>query len=319
MVTKIVSAIALIGLFVSAAGPGQAAYPEKPIKFIVPYGPGGASDIVSRLMQKALEKVLPQPIVVINKPGGGGALGAREAKDAPADGYTVLSTHIALHTNPLMGKADFDYTAFEPVAETGTIELILTAPRNSPFKTVNEMVNAAKAKPNTITHATNLTSVLHLAALQMMDTVGFEFRFVQVGGGGARKPHMVGGQSDTSFFSIGEVKQEIQTGDLRVLALMSQEKTDFLPAAPTVKEAGWNYQPLGVSFWWVVPKGTPVDRVSVLADAFETAMKNAETQKTLASRAYKPTFVRGDTLVNKIADEYTRIKTLVEKFGIRKK
>jgi tripartite-type tricarboxylate transporter receptor subunit TctC len=319
MITRILGALALVALCAGGAGSAGAAYPEKPIKFIVPYAPGGASDIVARLMQKALEGVLSQPTVIINKPGAGGALGAREVKDAEPDGYTVLSTHIALHTTHLMGQADFDYTAFEPVAETGAIELIMTVPRTSPFKTIGDMVAAAKAKPNTVTHATNLTSVLHLAVLQMMDVIGFEFRIVQVGGGGARKPHMVGGHSDTSYFGIGEVKQEIETGDLRVLALMSRERTDLLPDVPSIKEAGWDYSPLGVAFWWVVPKGTPADRVKVLADAFETAMGKAETKKALDDRAYKPTFIRGEAFAKKVADEYESVKALVEKAGLAKK
>ncbi len=302
----------------AAPVPAFAEYPEKPIRFIVPYGAGGASDIVARIFQKALEDVLPQPVVVINKPGAGGSLGAREAKDAEPDGYTVLSTHIGLHTNRLMGVADFGYEDFEPVAETGTIELVLTASGNSRFENVDDLVAEAKANPDTVTHATNLTSVLHLAALQFMNEPDFTFRFVQVGGGGPRKPHMVGGQSDTSFFSIGEVAQEIENGDLRVLALMSQNRSPFLPDAPTIKEAGYDYDPLGVSFWWMVPNGTPRDRIDFLADSFEQAFAKPDVQKALADRAYAATFVRGEPLANRVRSEFESVKELVERFDISK-
>ena len=161
LATTIVAAVA-----VAVSGTALADYPEKPIKFIVPYSAGGASDIVARIIQKGLEGELPQPVVVINKPGAGGALGAREAMEAEPDGYTVLSTHIGIHTNHLMGKADFSYQDFEPVAETGTIQLIMTVPGDSRFESMADLITEAKANSDTVTHATNLTSVLHLAALQ---------------------------------------------------------------------------------------------------------------------------------------------------------
>ncbi len=319
MLKKMLRAVVLAAICVGAASAAEAAYPDKPIKFIVPYAPGGASDIVARLMQKALENVLPQPVVIINKPGAGGALGAREAKDAAPDGYTVLSTHIAIHTNRLMGNADFGYEDFEPVAETGAIELILTVPGKSSYKTVESLITAAKAKPDTITHATNLTSVLHLAALQFMDVAGFKFRFVQAGGGGARKPQMVGGQFDTSFFAIGEVLQDIETGDLRALSLMSRQRSPLSPNVPTIAEAGYSFDPIGVAFWWMVPKGTPPNVVTALADALEKAFANPETQKALKDRAYKPTFLRGEAFARKVASEWESVKALTEKFGIGKK
>jgi tripartite-type tricarboxylate transporter receptor subunit TctC len=294
-------------------------FPAKPIKVIVPYAAGGASDMTCRAIQKVWKKYFPQPLVIVNKPGAGGMLGAQEALNASPDGYTLLSSHFAMTIQKETGRIDFSVDDFEKIAATGQVSLILIVHKNSPYKTLSELVESVKAKPNTITQATNLSSYVHFAGMQFSEAAGIQFRFVQVGGGGKRIPNMLGEHSDTSFQSIGECYQYYQSGEFRVLAHFGNERHPKMPDVSTIKELGYSFDPLILSFYWLAPKGTPKDRVAMLAEAIEKSFKDPDAQSFFEDRAFVNFFAKGSAFKKQVDMETELISSMAKKFGLSKK
>jgi tripartite-type tricarboxylate transporter receptor subunit TctC len=294
-------------------------YPSKPVQIIVPYGAGGSSDIVARTIQQALEGSFPQPIVVVNKPGAAGALGTAEAKDAEPDGYTLLSSHIGIAINDALGVSDIGYDDFEPVAETGRTDLVFAVPKDSPYQTFDEVIEAAKANPNTITHATNLGSVVHFTTLGITKATGAEFRYVQVGGGGARLPVVVGNQVESALFGVSEALPYHESGDMRILAILTDERWPALPDVPTAKELGYDLpEPTSLGYWYFAPKGTPQDRIDILTDAIEAAMTSDEMKASFTERGFSPSFLRGEEFAEAVNAADDNIKKLAVEFGVTK-
>lgn len=295
-------------------------YPIRPVEIIVPYGAGGSSDIVARMVQKALDGVFPQPLVVVNKPGAAGSLGTREALNAEPDGYTLLSTHIGMSINQALGVADIDYTDFTPIAETGRVELVFAVPSDSPYQTFDEVIGAAKQNPDTITHATNLGSVVHFTTLGITKATGAVFRFVQVGGGGARLPVIVGNQMETALFGVAEALPYHQSGEMRILAILTDERWPALPDVPTAKELGYLLPPLtSLGYWYFAPKGTPAARIEIIADALEREMTSDQMIENFKQRGFRPSFVRGEAFRQLVADSHDSIVGLAAEFGVEKR
>lgn len=291
-------------------------YPARPIEVIVPYAAGGASDTVVRAMQQVLADDLPQPLVVINKPGAGGSLGNREVKDAAPDGYTILSTHQGMSVNEALGVTDFNYESFELIAETGAVELVFAVPANSPYQTLSDLVEAAKAAPDTITHATNLGSVVHFATLGLSDASGAKLRYVQVGGGGARIPQLLGNQVDTSLFGVAEILPYYNSGEVRILAILADERWPDMPDVPTARELGYDFAPISVGYWWFAPEQTPRQIVDYLADKLRGALENEDIQSDFAERGFRATFKAGEEFRAAVADQHKMIHDLAQKFGV---
>lgn len=317
-----VLAAALAGAMLPLAAMSAAAqdYPSEPVRIIVPYGAGGSSDIVARTIQQALEGSFPQPVVVVNKPGAAGALGSGEVKDADPDGYTILSSHIGIAINNALGVSDISYGDFVPVAETGRTDLVIAVPGASPYKTFQELIDAAKAKPNTITHATNLGSVVHFTTLGITKATGAEFRYVQVGGGGARLPVVLGNQVESALFGVSESLPYHKSGEMRILAILTDERWPALPDVPTAKELGFDLpEPTSLGYWYFAPKGTPADRVEVLADAIEAVMTTDAMKKNFTERGFSPSILRGAAFEKAVNDADENIAKLAKEFGVTKK
>lgn len=299
------------------AGTARAAYPDQPIKVVVPFAAGGGSDIVVRLMQKHLQAELPQPLVVINKPGAGGVIGNREVKDAKPDGYTLLSTHQGMSVNQAVGMADFNYMAFEPLAESGTIELVLTVPRQSPYRNLQELIAGARRAPDAVSHATNIGSVVHFAMLALAESASINLLFVPAGGGGSRIPLMLGNHVDSALMGVAEVIQQYKAGDIRVLAILAGERWPAMPDVPSSRELGHAFTPLSVGYWWFAPKGTPAGVQATLSQALERVLKRPEIRDDFVQRGIRPTFVAGDAFRKQVARDHEAIIALGRKFNVR--
>ena len=316
----LLAAFLLVGVAASTPPAAAQAYPSKPVEIVVPYGAGGSSDIVVRMLQQSLSGKFPQPLVILNKPGAGGALGSREVKDSPADGYRILSTHIGLIINQVMKVSSLGPEDFKPIAEVGRTDLVFAVPKDSPYKTFGDVIRAAKAKPNTITHATNLGSVVHFTTLGITKATGAAFRLVQVGGGGERLPMMVGNQVETALFGVSEALPYHQSGALRILAILTAERWPALPDVPTAKELGFNLpEPTSLGYWYFAPKDTPDDRIKILGDAIEAVMAGDDMKAKFRERGFAPSFLRGDAFKAVVVQNQENIKRLSEEFGVAKK
>ena len=277
-------------------------FPTKPIKVIVPFGAGGGSDTFVRLVQKAVdeEKLLPHPLVVQNIKGAGGTIGSRKAKDAAPDGYTILCLHEGILTAKYAGKAEYGPEAFEPIAGTGDIGILVAVKEDSPFKTLSDLMDVVAGRPDEIVFATNLGAPSHYVGLMLEDSKeGALFRHTQTGGGADRFAALVGGHCEITVFSLSEFNQFKDSG-IRALALCAEQRHPAWPDMPTAREQGFDVIRGNTHFWWA-PKGTSKEHIQVVSKALRKAMQSPAVRERLKAMHTDPTFLEGPALQDSLA------------------
>ena len=299
---SLIAVLSLAGIHLSAA------FPEKPIKIIVPFSAGGGSDTFVRVIQKAIEEenLLPHPVVVINVPGAGGTIGSRKLKEEEPDGYTIMCLHEAILTAKHSGKADYGYEAFEPIAATGELGILVAVYEDSPYETLGDLMSAAAERPYEVSFSTNLGAPSDYVVLMLEQAKqGAHFRPVQNGGGAKRFHAIKGGHSDVTVFSLSEYNQFKASG-LRALALCAKERHSNWPDIPTAKEQGFDVQRENTHFWWA-PKGTPQDRILVIQEALQKAMQSPMVLRRLKEMHTDPTFLSGQVLMDTLEERTEKI------------
>jgi len=284
-----------------SAIPAAAEYPDRAINLIVPFAPGGGSDTFARTMKKAIDDhhLLPQPLVIINVKGAGGTIGSRRVKDAQPDGYTVLLLHEAIITAKHWGNVDYGPEAFEPVAGTGDNGTVITVGPESPYTDLRELLNAAKAAPQTISFGANFGAPSHFTGLLLEETSpGAAFRFVKTGGGADRYGKVKGGHVDVTAFSIEEFLRFREDG-LRGLAILDPQRNRAIADVPTAVEQNVPLTYSLMQYWWV-PRGTPQDRIDLLTEALRKAINTDYVRKQLAQGHIAPVFLRGQPLTDRL-------------------
>jgi len=300
--------LAIVALLVVMVN-GMSASRNRPLKIIVPFGAGGGSDTFVRMMQKAIteEKLTDQPLVIINQKGGSGTIGSRTVMTAPADGFTILNLHDGIITAKLSGKVPYGPEAFEPIAATGQFSVTVVVRADSKYKSLNQLLADAKAKPDTIGFGANVGAPGHFAGLLLERAVeGAKFRTIQSGGGQQRYTLLIGGHLEMGVFSLEEFVNYRSDGKIRALAILDAEPNSAVPDVPTAKQQGINVVHHLSQYWWA-PKGTPAEKIDAIADILEKGMQSEQVRLQMERTNTEPLFVRGDPLKKLIAH---RVKTL---------
>jgi tripartite-type tricarboxylate transporter receptor subunit TctC len=276
------SCILAIAATFGAFGPAHAAYPEKAIRWIVPFPPGGAMDAIARSVAEQLQRRFNQPVVVENKPGAGGNLGVDFVAKAPADGYTMVITSIGMATNRhLYTKLSYDpIKDFAPVSQLAVVpNLLVVNPTRVPAKSVSELIAAAKASPGKLTYASagNGTSI-HLAGELFASMTGVDIAHIPYRGSGPAVSDLIGGQVDMMFDSISSARPHVQSGKLRALGLTTGKRSSSMPEVATIAEAGVKGYELVPWFGVFMPAGTPKDVVQTMHRALLDAMQTTEVK-----------------------------------------
>ncbi len=303
---RLVTTLAAAAAAMLMATPVLAAWPEKPVKVIVPFKPGGSSDQTARTFQKAItdNNLMPQKLTIVNV-GGHYTIGSRQALEAKPDGYTFLLIHKALMGAQGGGMIDFGYADFEPVAETSEFCLLSCVRENDErFTDVKSLLKMATDKPDSLIFGANLGALNHMAGIQLQNTTpGAKFRFVQIGGGTANFTALIGNQTDTTVLSMAEYLN-FKVKGVKGLCYMFPTRAPEAPEVPTCKEAGLGDLVYCVGSWWLAPKGTPKEAVDGLADVLEKAMETEYVQTMLKKKAMAPTFTRGEAFAKKLDATY---------------
>lgn len=277
-------------------------YPARPIKLVVPFEPGGGTDTYARIIKKAFDdnELLPQPLVIINRGGAGATIGSRYVKNSPPDGYTVLLLHDAILTAQASGKVRYGPESFEAIAGTGEVGMVIAVRDDARWKTLNELMDDVKGRPNEIRFGANLGAPTHYAGLMLEDKApGARFLFAQIGGGSQRLTDLVGGHIDVTGFSFEEYAR-FQSQGVRGLAYLAEKRHPAAPDLPTAKEQGFVIANANMFYWWF-PKGTPLERKRIFADALHKAMATDYVKDKLAEIRFEPVFITGDELEQRIA------------------
>ncbi len=282
-----------IALFSMAALSSTAAfsqaYPNKPIKAVVPFAAGSATDQIGRAFASKMSEVLGQPVIIENKPGVNGMLGADAVAKAAPDGYTILfgtnSTNAALKS--LMKSLPYDQeTAFAPIAYMGSVPLIVTVNNDVPAKTLKEFVALAKSKPGHVTFASASTSQLVSAGV-LASMAGIEMTNVPYKSGPAAMTDLIGGQVMMFSADLAVTVPQIKGGKIRGLAVTSTKRSPVLPDIPTVNEAlGLKDYELIAYFAAFAPAGTPADVITKLNHAVNSAAQSRDIQEKFAANGF---------------------------------
>ena len=309
---RVLAAAATAALIVTA--PAQAQYPERNITLIVPYGAGGGTDITARMLARDLEAALGKPVTVENRAGGGGWVGWGALAQAKPDGYIIGYLNVP---SMYAGYLDKQYKrtetldSFTPLMNHVLDYNVWAVKADSPFKSVKDVVEAAKKTPETLTvSAFGAGSDDHLAILSMEAENKIKMITVHHKSTAEAKTAALGGHIHVLGANISEVAEEAKAGTIRILGVMSPERSRFLPNAPTFKEQGFN-QNWSVSRGIAAPAGLPKDVEAKLVAALEKTLNSKEHQDKAASLSLEPRVIKGADYVKFLKDNEASTKTLM--------
>jgi tripartite-type tricarboxylate transporter receptor subunit TctC len=273
-------AVAAIGCF--AISSVHAAYPEKPIRWIIPFPPGGAMDSIARSVGEQLSRKLGQPVVIENKAGAGGNLGVDFAAKSPADGYTMVITSIGMVTNRhLYAKLSYDpIKDFAPVSMLAVVpNMLVVNPTKVKAKNLRDLIAEVKARPGKLTYASagNGTSI-HLAGELFTSMTGLDIQHIPYRGSGPAVSDLLGGQVDMMFDSVSSARPYVQAGKLNALGVTTSKRSTAMPEVPTIAEAGVPGYVLSPWFGVFMPASTPPDIVKFMNAALIEAMGRTEVK-----------------------------------------
>lgn len=292
MTKKVMLTIMLVlclGLALTA--PAQAGdYPDKPIKMVIPWSPGGGSDIAGRTLAGFLNPLLGQELVVVNVTGGGGTVAGREVMNSKPDGYTLFFPHTSLLTAFHTGTADFNYDKFTRICRLVTLNQAFLIRSSSPYKNLAKLLDHARKNPNTIKAGCVIGSLSHYVVLGLQEAAGVKFRIVPQKGESKRIVALKGGHIDLSPFTLTSVNKYIGSGDFRAVGVASEKRDPTMPNIPTCKEQGYNV--IGAyNYYWFAPQGLGADKVRYLNGIAKKALSDPKVTKALAQRNVIPDFI----------------------------
>ena len=321
-VQKALLGVALAACTLPALAQGSVGnWPDKPVKWIVPFPPGGAMDAIARTLGEVAGRKLGQPFVIENKPGAGGNIGADFVAKQPADGYTLMITSIGMATNgALYNKLSYDpIKDFSPVSLLAVVPNILVAgSKQSDVKSVKDLIAKAKQRPDALTYASagNGTSI-HLAGASFTSLTGVKMLHVPYRGSGPAITDLLGGQVDFMFDSITSARPHIEAGKLRAIAITTKTRSPSLPDVPTVAESGVPGYEVSPWFATFMPAGTPAPIVAKLGQTLNEAMNDPEVKKRLAAMGAEPIGSTPQALAAHLKTETDRWTQLIKEANIK--
>ena len=307
-------------LFVATAAlPGAAfaqAYPNKPIRLVIPFPPGGATDIIGRTLAQKLSVQLGQNVIVDNKPGAGGTLGSAETAKAAPDGYTILLATTSTHSIAPSLYKNIPYSVekdFTPITEVATATNVLIVTPNLPVKDVAELVALAKKNPDALNFASSGNgTIVHLQSELFKLISGTKLTHVPYKGTALAIPDLISGQTHLMFDSLVSALPHIKGGKVKALAVTSTKRTPLLPSVPTVIESGLPDYEVNTYFGLFAPPGTPRDIVQRLQKEAVIAVQSADVRERFASQGAEPVGGTPEALSALIKSETVKWKRVID-------
>lgn len=277
-------------LSLQAAVDARAAFPDKPIRLIVPFPPGGSNDILGRYVGLKLTDRIGQQVVVDNRGGANGIIGADLAANSPADGYTLLLVSTSWVMNAAVRPLPYDVEkSFDPISMIGSSPNSIVVNPKGPFKTLRDLVDQAKARPGAISYAsTGVGGFNHFGGELFKKLAGINMVMVPYKGGSPAMTDVMAGNIPVMFSSVTQALPHVRNNRLKLLAIGGAKRSPVLPDVPTVAESGFpGYE---VAVWWGIaaPAGVPRDPMQKLFKEITAVLKDPETLKRLAAEAAEP-------------------------------
>jgi len=302
------------------AAQAQEAYPSHPVQVIVPFPPGGVAELTGRPATIILSKLLGQPFVIQNKPGAGGSIGAAAVATAKPDGYTLLMALASVSTNPeadrITGRpAAFRLDQLAPIALLSSDPVILTVRADSPYKTLKDLVDDAKKRPEAINYSSSGNyGTYHVATEMFTSAAGIKMKHIPYAGGGPALTALLGGQVDVGLLGPSVAAAQIKAGKLRAIASWGGKRIASLPDVPTLKELGYNVE---YNIWsgLFAPAGTPEPVMKTLREAMRKVVNDEEFKATMNKLETPIVYLDAPEFKKFWDDDAKRLIEVVRKIG----
>lgn len=297
------------------------AFPDKPIELIVPFKPGGGSDVSARIFASCLDNKLPVKVLVKNVAGARGKIAEVEVRDSRPTGYQLLWAHQGMDMGLATGRSDYNYTAFDAVASSVVMNYGVFAGKSAGITDVRSLSAKVKAHPKTVTVGAALNGFSHFAVLDFLDKAGLsidEVKVIPMSGDKNRIVATIQGNLTLVPTAVGAAAPYVDSGDLVPVAILSKKRDSRLQNAKTSVEQGVDSQ-FAMFFTAFAPKHTPQDRIKILAAAWMKAAHDPACMKRLAKQSMTIDPQSGEALQHTLAAHYDRIVSLAKKFNLKTK
>lgn len=318
--------LATLAALAAGAGPllpapasAQDAYPSRPIRFLVPYPPGGGNDVVARAIAQRLSASMGQPVVIENRAGATGMVAGEQLSRSPPDGYTIMIDQTSIVVNPsLFPRVPFDVRQLTPITHAVNLENLLLVNAAVPAQSVADLIRLAKDKPGTLTYAsTGSGGPQHLAMEQFKRMAGVDILHVPYKGGAPATLATVGGEVQMLFISITTAMPHVKAGKLRALATAGGKRNGLLPEVPTVSESGLPGYSNTVWLGIFAPPKTPPEIVSRLNAEFVKALNAPDLREQFARSGIDIVASSSEAFARVIADDLVQYERLVRDANIK--
>jgi tripartite-type tricarboxylate transporter receptor subunit TctC len=294
-------------------------FPTRPIRWIVPFPPGGSNDVLARYLGVKLTDRVGQQIVIDNRGGANGIIGAELAANAPPDGYTMLMVSTSWVMNAAIRDLPYDVEkSYDPVTTIGSSPNSIVVNPSGPYRVLRDLVEAAKAKPGAISYAhTGVGGFNHFGGELFKKVAGIDMVPIAYKGGGPAMIDVVASNVPVMFSSVTQTLVHVRAGRLKLLAVGASKRNSAVPEVPTVAESG--YPGYEVAVWWgvVVPRGTPRPVAEKLRREFTAVLQDPETLKRLAADAAEPQLLSPPEFRKMVGDEVRTWRGVAQTAGIR--
>lgn len=324
MISRMKALPALTLAFITSFSTGVATaqtsdYPNKPIKIVVGFTPGGSTDAIGRQIANSFSNILGQSVIVENKPGANGNLATDFVRRAPPDGYTLFYTSIGHVTNPLIYKdAKYDPVKdFTPIGQVLAGPNLLVVPPNSRFKSVKELIDYGRANPGKINFASSgIGSSLHLSGELFKQLSGVDMVHIPYKGAGSLMPHLMSGQVDLAFPNLPTGIKLVEQGQLRALGVTTSTRSAIAPNIPTIEEAGVPKYDMSTWYGLVGPADLPAPILKKLTDALAQTMNDPEFKGRLVAQGMDPRPSSPQDFAKFIQSESTRWTAIMKEMKV---
>lgn len=316
-----VCGVAAISMFSFAMTAQAAAYPTKPITVVVPFAPGGATDLLGRLLSERLGQKLGQAVIVENRPGAGTIVAAAHVAKAAPDGYTLfLSGPAGLTLNPAI-RTELPYdplTSYDFISRVASMDLVLLGNPNTTQKTLQDIIKTGQEKPDSMTYGSfGVGSPSHFGGEMLNAALSVDMMHVPFNGSTPNLTALLGNQIPLAVDTVVAALPQIQAKKLVPIAVMSSKRSTHLPDVPTVTENG--YPDFEIMSWFamVAPKGLPIDVQTTLDNAFREMIEDESTQQRLSDLGLSPDYASAEDLKIMIENEIAVMKDIAQRAGIK--
>jgi tripartite-type tricarboxylate transporter receptor subunit TctC len=318
MIARTVGAAAGAALMMVSIAAAQQFPGGKPVEMTVMFGAGSAADVTARHLADGMTKVLGVPVPVVNRTGGGGAIGYSHVQQQKADGYSIIWNSNSVSTNYHSGIMPFDYKAFDAVARVSVETPAIAVRSDAPFKTLKELIDYAKQNPGKVRIGNSGTgSHTHFVASALFGTVDAKITNVPFGEGQA-VVNLLGSRIEGVVQLPAALIAHVKSGDLRVLAVLGEKRDPVFADVPTAKELGF---PVALDMWRgiAVPSGTPKPVIAKLQDAVKQSVEAAAFEEAGKSIGFIPAYLPSQDFAQLIAGDDVKLAQLMDQLGLKKK